>query len=65
MLFMSFVCQAFAASVHCCLVVTRWERANPLALVVMFNCVFLTFPCGTLGHVWYLIVWIPDRCRLS
>ena len=32
---------------------------------VMFNCVFVTFPCGTLGHVWYLIVSIPDLCQLS
>ena len=28
-------------------------------LVVMFNCVFDTFPCGILGHVWYLTVLIP------
>ena len=34
-------------------------------LFVMFNCVFLTFPCGILGQVWYLIVLIPDLCRLS
>ena len=34
-------------------------------LFVMFNCVFVTFPCGILGHVWYLIVSIPDLCRLS
>ena len=31
----------------------------------MFNCVFATFPCGTLGQVWYLIVSIPDLCQLS
>ena len=31
-LFMSCVCQALA-SVHCCLVVTCWERAALLALV--------------------------------
>ena len=31
----------------------------------MFNCVFVTFPCGILGQVWYLIVSIPDLCRLS
>ena len=31
---------------------------------VMFNCVFVTFPCGTLGQVWYLIVSIPDLCYL-
>ena len=34
-------------------------------LYVMFNCVFVTFPCGILGQVWYLIVSIPDLCRLS
>ena len=34
-------------------------------LFVMFNCVFVTFPCGILGQVWYLIVSIPDLCCLS
>ena len=34
-------------------------------LFVMFNCVFVTFPCGILGLVWYLIVSILDLCRLS
>ena len=29
-------------------------------LFVMFNCVFVTFPCGILGQVWYLIVSIPN-----
>ena len=32
---------------------------------VSFNYVFVTFPCGILGQVWYLIVSIPDLCRLS
>ena len=32
---------------------------------VMFNCVFVTFPCGILGQVWYLIVSIPYVCHLS
>ena len=32
---------------------------------VMFNYVFVTFPCGILGQVWYLIVSIPDLCCLS
>ena len=31
----------------------------------MFNCVIVTFPCGILGQVWYLIVSIPDLCCLS
>ena len=34
-------------------------------LFVMFNCVFVTFPCGILGQVWYLIVSILDLGRLS
>ena len=34
-------------------------------LFVMLNCIFVTFPCGILGQVWYLIVSIPDLCRLS
>ena len=34
-------------------------------LFVMFNYVFVTFPCGILGQVWCLIVSIPDLCRLS
>ena len=32
---------------------------------VMFNCVFVTFPCGILGQVRYLILSIPDLCHLS
>ena len=31
----------------------------------MLNYVSVTFPCGILGQVWYLIVSIPDLCRLS
>ena len=33
----------------------------------MFNCVFVTYPCGIHGQVWYLIggVSIPDLCHLS
>ena len=63
MLFMSCVFHAIA-SVHCCLVVNCWERADLLALVCDV-CVCVTFPCGILGQVWYLIVSIPDLCRLS
>ena len=36
-----------------------------LLLFVMSNCDFVTFPCGILGQVWYLIILIPDLCRLS
>ena len=34
-------------------------------LFVIFNYAFVTFPCGILGQLWYLIVKIPDLCRLS
>ena len=34
-------------------------------LFVTFNCVFVTFSCVVMGQVWYLIVSIPDLCRLS
>ena len=33
-------------------------------LYVMFSCVFFSFPYDILGQVWYLIVSIPDLCRL-
>ena len=39
------------ASAYCCLVVTCWERADLLALVLMLNCVIVTFPFGIQGQV--------------
>ena len=53
--FVSCVSHAFA-SAHCCLVVTCWERADLLALVGDVYGIFVTFACGILGQVWYLIV---------
>ena len=54
-----------ALSVPRSLVVTSWERADLLAfLCVVFSCVFVIFPCGVLGQVWYLIVSIPELCLL-
>ena len=55
------------ASVRCCLLVTYWERADLLARV---SCrisllYFVTFTCGVLGQVRYLIVSLSDLCRLS
>ena len=41
------------------------ERTDLLALVGNVNCIFVTFQCGILGQVWYLIVSVPDRCRPS
>ena len=62
-LFMSCLVHVLA-SVHCCLEVTCWERAD-LALVCAVLLCFVTCPCGILGQVWYLIVSIPDLCCLS
>ena len=65
MSFMSFVCHTFA-SVPCCLVVRSpaGKGLTSCLLFVMFDYVFVTFRCGILGQVWYLIVSIPDLCRL-
>ena len=41
------------------------EGLTSLLFFEMFNCVFVTFPCGILGQVWYLILSIPDLCCLS
>ena len=52
-------------SVSCILMVTCWEKADLLALLyVMFYCVFVTFPYGVLGQVWYMIALIPEFCLL-
>ena len=61
MFFVSCVSRAFA-SVHCCLVVTSSERTDLLALVGDVYYIFVTFPCGILGQVRYLIVSFPDLC---
>ena len=58
------VSHAFA-SVYCCLVVTCYERTDLLALAGDVYCIFVTFPCGSLCLVWYLIVSFPDLCLLS
>ena len=61
---MSCVSHAFV-SIHCCFVVTYWERADLLAFVGDVYCIFVTLPCGILGQAWYLIVSFPDLCHLS
>ena len=59
--FVSCISHAFA-SVHCCPVATGWEKADLLALVCDVDCIFVAFPCGILGQVWYLIGSFPDLC---
>ena len=41
-----------------------WPPAG-LALVGDIYCIFVTFPCGILGQVSYLIVSFSDLCLLS
>ena len=65
MLFLSCVCPAFASAYIAALWSPAGKGLTSWLLFVMFNCVFVTFPCGILGQVWYLIVSIPDLCRLS
>ena len=38
---------------------------NPGQATFKAHCIFVTFPCGILGQVWYLITSFPDLCRLS
>ena len=45
--------------------VTCLEDLDLLAYMVMLIVCFVTFPCGILGHVLYLIVSFPDICSLS
>ena len=40
-------------------------NSNIIFVFVNVYCILVTFPCGTLGQVWYLIVSFPDLCRLS
>ena len=53
----------------CLFIAALWSPAGKgltsRLLFVMFNCVFVSFTCGILGQIYYLIVWIPDLCRLS
>ena len=44
--------------IPCSLVITCWDRADLLALLcVVFSCLFVTFPYGVPGQLWYLIVF--------
>ena len=59
------VCHAFL-SVYCSLEFFCWERAGLLALLyVMCSCVLVTYPCGVLGRVWYLVISILHLCLLT
>ena len=64
--FLFCVCLCYTVlSVSFSLVVTCCENADFLALIYLIFFIFITFPYGILGQVWYLIVSIPDFCHLS
>ena len=62
-----YLCLVFVM-LSCLFIAALWSPAGKgLAswpLFVMSYCDFVTFPCGILGQVWYLIVLIPDLCSL-
>ena len=41
------------------------EETDLLAPVGDVYCIFVTYPCGILSQMWYLIVSFPDLCHLS
>ena len=48
----------------CLSIAALWSPARKGLASWLFYCVFVIFPCGVLGQVWYLIVLIPDLCLL-
>ena len=42
-----------------------WKGLTSWLSFVMFNCVFVSFACGVMDQVWFLIVSISDPCCLS
>ena len=67
LLFMLHVYLCYAVLfVPCSLVIISWKRADLLTLLCdVFSCVFITFPCGVPGQVWYLVISIPAQLRLA
>ena len=43
----------------CPFITALWSPARDI------DCVFVTFPFGVLGQVWYMILSIPDLCLLT
>ena len=56
----------YVPCLSCFIVCSLQPCGHLLALLpVMFYFVFVTFPCGVLGQVLYLIVSVPDLCLLT
>ena len=41
---------------------SAWKGLTSWLSFVVLNYVLVTFPCGILGKVWYMIVSISDLC---
>ena len=65
---MCYLCLVFFVLSHL-FIAALWSPAGKgltsWLLFLMFNFVFVTFPSGILGQVWYLIAYIPDLYHLS
>ena len=60
-----YLCFVFVM-LSCLFIVALWSPAGKGLAPCLFLCVmFVTFTCGVLGQVWYLIVSIPDLCLLT
>ena len=63
-----FLCLVFLM-LSCLFIAALWSPAGKgltsWLLLVMFIVFFVTFQCGILGQVWYMIVLFPDLCHLS
>ena len=61
----SLVCLCLVFLMRLRLFIAALWSVDLLALVGDVNCIFVTFPCGILGQVWYLIVSFTDLYLLS
>ena len=63
-----YLCLLFAM-LSCLFIAALWSPAGKgltsWLLFVVFFCDFVSFSCGILGQVCYLIVSIPDLCHFS
>ena len=63
-----FVCLLFLMLLRL-FIAALWSAAGKVLtswlLLMIFFCIFVIFPCGILGQMWYLIVSFPGLCRLS
>ena len=68
--FLSFVFRVCLCHTVFSVLAPLWSPAGKgltfwLSWMWYFFCVFVTFPYGALGQMWYLFVSISDFCRLS